>query len=97
MKTHDQLVKAMMKRPGVKAEVDRIEREEAVLLDTLLKARHDAGLTQAEVASRMGVSQPVVARIESSLGKKDHSPSLNTLRRYADACGMKLVIQMVAH
>ena len=29
--------------------------------------------------------------------KKDHSPSLNTLRRYADACGMKLVIQMVAH
>jgi predicted transcriptional regulator len=56
-----------------------------------------AGLTQAEVASRMGVSQPVVARIEASLGKKDHSPSLNTLRRYADACGMKLVIQMVAH
>jgi hypothetical protein len=44
----------------------------------------------------MGVSQPVVARIEASLGKKVHSPSLNTLRRYADACGMKLVIQMVA-
>ena len=66
-------------------------------LAALLKARAAAGLTQAEVASRMGVSQPVVARIESSLGKKDHSPSLNTLRRYADACGMKLVIQMVAH
>ena len=64
-------------------------------LAALLKARADAGLTQAEVATRMGVSQPVVARIESSLGKKDHSPSLNTLRRYADACGMKLVIQMV--
>ena len=43
----------------------------------------------------MGVSQPVLARIESSLGKKDHSPSLNTLRRYANACGMKLVIQIV--
>jgi predicted transcriptional regulator len=65
-------------------------------LAALLKARADAGLTQAEVATRMGVSQPVVARIESSLGKKDHSPSLNTLRRYADACGMKLVIRMVA-
>ena len=71
--------------------------DEFAALAALLKARTAAGLTQAEVASRMGVSQPVVARIEASLGKKDHSPSLNTLRRYADACGMKLVIQMVAH
>ena len=71
--------------------------DEFAALAALLKARTAAGLTQADVASRMGVSQPVVARIEASLGKKDHSPSLNTLRRYADACGMKLVIQMVAH
>jgi DNA-binding XRE family transcriptional regulator len=70
--------------------------DEFAALAALLKARTAAGLTQAEVASRMGVSQPVVARIEASLGKKNHSPSLNTLRRYADACGMKLVIQMVA-
>ena len=71
--------------------------DEFATIAALLKARTAAGLTQAEDASRMGVSQPVVARIEASLGKKDHSPSLNTLRRYADACGMKLVIQMVAH
>ncbi len=74
---------------------DALEDEFAALA-ALLKARAAAGLTQAEVASRMGVSQPVVARIEASLGKKSHSPSLNTLRRYADACGMKLVIQLVA-
>lgn len=78
------------------AAYDALEDEFAALA-ALLKARSAAGLTQADVASRMGVSQPVVARIEASLGKKDHSPSLNTLRRYADACGMKLVIQMVAH
>jgi len=54
--------------------------DEFSALAALLKARAAAGLTQAEVASRMGVSQPVVARIEASLGKKDHSPSLNTLR-----------------
>jgi DNA-binding transcriptional regulator LsrR (DeoR family) len=64
MKTHDQLVKAMMKRPSVKAEVDRIEREEAVLLDTLLKALYEAGLTQADVAQRMGTLAPAVARLE---------------------------------
>ena len=43
-----------MRRPGVRTEVERIEREEAVLLDALLKARQEAGLTQAQVAERMG-------------------------------------------
>ena len=80
--------------PKFKVAYDALEDEFAALA-ALLDARAHAGLTQAEVASRMGVSQPVLARIESSLGKKDHSPSLNTLRRYANACGMKLVIQMV--
>ena len=37
MKTHDQVIKALMKRPGVGAEVDRMEREETGLLDALLK------------------------------------------------------------
>jgi DNA-binding XRE family transcriptional regulator len=73
---------------------DALEDEFAALA-ALLNARVQAGLTQSEVASRMGVSQPVLARIEASLGKKEHSPSLNTLRRYANACGMKLLIQMV--
>ncbi|ABB23695.1 helix-turn-helix domain-containing protein [Pelodictyon luteolum] len=80
--------------PEFKVAYDALEDEFAALA-ALLDARVHAGLTQAEVASRMGVSQPVLARIESSLGKKDHSPSLHTLRRYAHACGMKLVIQMV--
>ena len=43
-----------MQRPGVQAEVARIEREEGELLDALLKARMDSGLTQAEQARRMG-------------------------------------------
>ena len=60
MQTHDQLIKKLIKRPGVKAEVERIECEDAVLLDTLLKARHDAGLTQAQVAERMGTQAPAV-------------------------------------
>jgi DNA-binding XRE family transcriptional regulator len=94
MKTHDQLVKALMKRPGVKAEVDRIEREEAVLLDTLLKARHEAGLTQADVAKRMGTLAPSVARLERSLATGKHSPSIATVRKYAKACGKKLILQI---
>ena len=69
--------------------------DEFAALGALLHARKEAGLTQADVAEKMGVSQPVLARIESSLGSRKHSPSLATLRKYADACGKKLVIQMV--
>jgi DNA-binding XRE family transcriptional regulator len=66
--------------PEFRIAYDALEDEFAALA-ALLDARLQAGLTQAQVASKMGVSQPVLARIESSLGKQDHSPSLNTLRR----------------
>lgn len=80
--------------PEFRAAYDALEDEFAAL-GALLNARKDAGLTQADVAARMGVSQPVLARIESSLGSRKHSPSLATLRKYAGACGKKLVIQIV--
>jgi len=80
--------------PAFGTAYDTLEDEFAAL-DALLRARKEAGLTQADVAARMGVSQPVLARIESSLGNRKHSPSLATLRNYASACGKKLVIQMV--
>jgi hypothetical protein len=54
VQTHDQLVKKLLRRPGVKREAERIECEEGVLLDALLKARQDAGLTRSQVAERMG-------------------------------------------
>ena len=94
MRTHDQVVAKLLRRPGVRKEVDRIEREEGELLDQLLKARHDAGLTQAQVAERMGTQAPAVARLERSLTTGKHSPSLATLRKYAHACGRELVLQI---
>lgn len=94
MQTHEQLIKKLIKRPGVRAEVERIEREESVLLDTLLKARHDAGLTQAQVAERMGTQAPAVVRLERSLATGKHSPSIATLRKYVKACGKNLVLQV---
>jgi DNA-binding XRE family transcriptional regulator len=80
--------------PAFKQAYDTLETEFAALA-TLLEARREAGLTQADVAQRMGVSQPVLARIESSLGSRKHTPSLNTLKRYAEACGKRLVISMI--
>jgi transcriptional regulator with XRE-family HTH domain len=83
-----------MRRPGVRTEVARIEREEAILLDALLKARQDAGLTQAQVAERMGTQAPAVARLERALATGKHSPSIATLRRYVKACGKRLVLDV---
>jgi DNA-binding XRE family transcriptional regulator len=94
MLTHEQLVKKLIKRPAVKAEVERIDREESILLDALLKARHDAGLTQAEVAERMGTQAPAVVRLERSLATGKHSPSIATVRKYVNACGKNLVLQV---
>lgn len=83
-----------MKRSGVKVEVERIEREEGELLDALLKTRQEAGLTLAELAERMGTHAPAVARLEKSLATGKHSPSVATLRRYVQACGKNLRLQV---
>ncbi len=94
MQTHDQLVKKLLRRSGVRAEVERIEREEGALLDALLKARREAGLTQAQVAALMGTQAPAVARLERALATGKHSPSVATVRRYVKACGKRLVLRV---
>ena len=94
MRTHAQIVEALMQRPGVRAEVERISREESDLLDSLLKARQDAGLSQADVAERMGTHAPAIARLERALATGKHSPSVATLRKYVKACGKRLVLQV---
>src|SRR5580692_9722142 len=93
MLTHDEMIKQMLKNPAVKAEYDALA-EEFALLDELLQARRRAGLTQAEVASRMGTNAPAVARLEAGAGNRRQSPSLATLRKYADAVGCRLEIKL---
>ncbi|MFA7062140.1 MAG: helix-turn-helix transcriptional regulator [Pedobacter sp.] len=71
--------------------------DEFAALDALLTARRHAGMTQEQVAARMGVSQPSLARVEASLGSHHHSPSLEMLRKYAAAVNCKLEIRLVPH
>jgi len=94
MKTHDEMVAKWLQDPAFKAEYDSLE-EEFSLFDALVEARKAAGLSQAEVAQRMGTKAPAIARMESSGGKGKPSPSLKTLRRYAKAIGCKLEIHLV--
>jgi DNA-binding XRE family transcriptional regulator len=92
MLTHDELKTKMLKNPAVRKEYERLEKEEFALLDLLLEARREAGLTQAEVAERMGTHAPAVARLERALASGKHSPSVTTIRRYLAACGKQLVV-----
>ncbi|MGL5115694.1 MAG: helix-turn-helix transcriptional regulator [Beijerinckiaceae bacterium] len=54
-------------------------------------ARARSGLTQAEIARRMGTTQSAVARLET-----ERLPSLSTLKRYAEAVGARLVVKLEA-
>jgi DNA-binding XRE family transcriptional regulator/predicted RNase H-like HicB family nuclease len=55
-------------------------------------ARLRAGLTQAELARRAGLSQPAVARLEDP----DHNPTLDMLERVAAALGVRLEVGLRA-
>jgi len=95
MLTHDELMKKAMRNPAVRAEVERLEREEMPMLDAVLAARASVGLTQAEVAARMGTKAPAVARLENALVTGKPSPSLATLTRYARALGKQVQVRFV--
>lgn len=92
--THKQLKKEALHNPKVRAEYDALETE-FILLRELLSARQKAGLTQAEIAERMGTKSPAVTRLESSLSSGKHSPSLATLKKYAKALDCHLEIKLV--
>jgi DNA-binding XRE family transcriptional regulator len=93
--THKQLVSKMLKNPAVKAEMNQLNREEFAILDEILAARKEAGLSQAQIAKRMGTQAPAIARLESSLATGKHSPSLSTLRKYAAALGKRVELHLV--
>ena len=73
------------KNPEFVREYDVLE-EEYALATALIKARADAGLTQEELAKRMGTTQSVIARLEGGKSR----PSTTTLARVAKATGTKL-------
>ncbi len=73
---------------------NRAWTEELLFFDQLVKARYQAGLTQKNVAQRMGTTATVVARLENGGGKKRHSPTITTLRKYAQAVGCRLDIRL---
>jgi transcriptional regulator with XRE-family HTH domain len=94
--THSELKAKALKTKNVRIAYEALEPEFS-LLGELLKARQEAGLSQAEVAIRMGTKAPAITRLESSLSSGKHSPSIATLKKYANALGCHLQIKLIAN
>lgn len=88
---HKEFLAKAKKRKGFTEAYDALELEYQVA-GQMLKARARAGLTQDAVAERMGTTKSAISRLESA-GK--HAPSLETLKRYAEAVGCELQVRLV--
>lgn len=72
---------------------DRIQRKAEArrrLMGELADKRRELGLTQTEVAARMGTSQSTVARLEAGAG----DIRLSSVERYADALGQTVEFRL---
>jgi len=75
--------------PEAQAEYERLGPIYAVVGE-MVDARQSAGLTQAELARRMGTSQSVIARLESAR----HMPTFDLISRYAQALGQRVEVRL---
>ena len=73
--------------PRYVAEYDALGKEFS-LVAAVIAARTHAGLTQEELAVRMGTTQSAIARLEGGKSK----PSTTTLEKLAKATGTRLTI-----
>ena len=81
--------------PDERARFDAAEAEEEArlrLAELVYAARTRAGLTQAELAGRMGTQQSVISAVENG----GQVPSVSTLWRIARALDLRLTIDMAA-
>lgn len=64
--------------------------EEFELISSLLKMRASAGLTQEQLAQKMGTKKSNICRLE----RGNTNPSWATLKKYASACGYDIALNL---
>tara|TARA_R110000868_G_scaffold244669_7_gene501069 strand:+ start:1093 stop:1392 length:300 start_codon:yes stop_codon:yes gene_type:complete len=84
-----QLKDKALANPAVKAEYDLLEPEFA-LIDTLVTMRNKAGMTQEQVAQKLGTQKSNISRLE----RGSTNPSWKTLQNYAHACGFEISMKL---
>jgi HTH-type transcriptional regulator / antitoxin HipB len=80
----------LLASPEAKVAYQRARRDFEIGMQ-IRQLREAAGISQAELARRMGTSQPAVARLEAGGG----TPKIDTLEKAATALGAELVVQLI--
>ncbi len=80
-------IKESLKDPEFKAEYERLAPFEELARIVIMR-RAALGLTQAELAARMGTTASAISRIESG----QHATSSQTVKKLADAFGARAVL-----
>ena len=89
MKTLKDIKRELLANPATQAAYEA-QAPEFDMARELIAARSRAGLTQNDVAQRMGTTQSVIARLEG--GKC--VPSMRTVQRYAQSVGGRAVVRI---
>ncbi|MBZ1348582.1 MAG: helix-turn-helix transcriptional regulator [Candidatus Nealsonbacteria bacterium] len=88
-KTYKQLKKELLKDKKIKQLYERLEPEFAVI-EMIIKKRIEKGLSQKELARKIGTKQSAISRLESGT----YNPSLSFLQKVGEALGAKLKISL---
>jgi DNA-binding XRE family transcriptional regulator len=89
MKALKTLKQELLNNPAIHAAYNAQEAEFSIAHE-MIAARIHAGLTQEQMAMRMGTTQSTIARLES--GKR--TPSMRTVQRYAEAAGCRAILKL---
>lgn len=89
MKSWRKYKKELLRKPGVKAEYEKLAPRYA-LISKLIEARIKSGVSQADLAKKIGTKQSAIARLES--GRVN--PTVDFLDKISTALGGKLDIQI---
>ena len=88
--TFEDYLDEQLKNDDFKAEWEALEPEYTIV-QALIDARTSAGMTQSELASRTGIAQGDISKLEKGNG----NPSIKTLKRLAAGMGKELKIEFV--
>lgn len=89
MKTFEQFLEESLKDPKVRKEYDRLGPRFKVISD-LIALRIKRGMTQADIARKLGTKQSAIARIESG----DENMTIDSIQRISEILGAKVKISI---
>jgi len=89
-KTYKQLKKELLRDKGIKKAYEKLGSEFAVI-KMIIKRRIEKGLSQRELAKKIGTKQSAISRLESGT----YNPSLSFLQKVGEALDAKVKISLI--